>query len=273
MVAPAARPRCQRRRRSDRYPGQTRLKHRLTPLPRCLISDTTLVRESGQGCATPVRLLVGRCGVPHCRLTSDRGSLVMTFVNGEGDLDGAIGLARAVVDDLFDSGGSIWSALATTALVGSLVRRGSDADLQDARAAIDRLAAVPHRPRIRAARDFAVAAAGAAGSCARRRGNLSRLSGPLPINGDIPWLRRAYRDGRGDDLTGVRPHARRKPDRPLSSDSLFYRHEHLLQRQAPRKQALARGDAPGAGNYMAAVGESQLAATGENNWPSLGRTN
>ena len=60
-----------------------------------------------------------------------------------------------------------------------------------------------------------------------------------------------------------------------SSDSLFYRHEHLLQHQAPRKQALARrgGDAPGAGNYMAAVGESQLAATGENNWPSLGRTN
>lgn len=70
----------------------------------------------------------------------------MTFVNGEGDLDGAIGLARAVVDDLFDSGGSIWSALATTALVDSLVRRGSDADLQDARAAIDRLAAVPTDP-------------------------------------------------------------------------------------------------------------------------------
>jgi adenylate cyclase len=63
-----------------------------------------------------------------------------------GDLDGAIGLARAVVDDLFDSGGSIWSALATTALVDSLVRRGSDADLQDARAAIDRLAAVPTDP-------------------------------------------------------------------------------------------------------------------------------
>jgi adenylate cyclase len=67
----------------------------------------------------------------------------MTFVNGEGDLDGAIGLARAVVDDLFDSGGSIWSALATTALVDSLVRRGSYAD---APAAIDRLAAVPTDP-------------------------------------------------------------------------------------------------------------------------------
>jgi adenylate cyclase len=65
----------------------------------------------------------------------------MTFVNGEGDLDGAIGLARAVVDDLFDSGGSNW--MATTALVDSLVRRGSDAD---APAAIDRLAAVPTDP-------------------------------------------------------------------------------------------------------------------------------
>ena len=80
-----------------------------------------------------------------------------------GDLDGAIELARTVVDDLFASGGSIWSALATTVLVEALVQRGGDADLEDARAAIDRLAAVPDRPGIRAPRNLAVAAAGAAG--------------------------------------------------------------------------------------------------------------
>jgi hypothetical protein len=52
-------------------------------------------------------------------------------------------LARAVVDDLFDSGGCIWSALATTVLVEALLQRGGDADLEDARAATDCLAAAP----------------------------------------------------------------------------------------------------------------------------------
>jgi adenylate cyclase len=63
-----------------------------------------------------------------------------------GDLDAAVGVARAVVDDLFDSGGVIWSAPATAVLVESLLGRGTDADLQDAWAAIDRLAAVPTDP-------------------------------------------------------------------------------------------------------------------------------
>jgi adenylate cyclase len=62
------------------------------------------------------------------------------------DLDGAIGLSRAVVDKLFDSGGSVWSALATSVLVESLLRRGRDRDLLDAQDAIDRLAAVPTDP-------------------------------------------------------------------------------------------------------------------------------
>jgi adenylate cyclase len=63
-----------------------------------------------------------------------------------GDLDGAVGLARAVVDDLFDSGGAVWSALATAVLVEALLHRGSDGDLTEAQAAIDRLAAVPTDP-------------------------------------------------------------------------------------------------------------------------------
>jgi len=63
-----------------------------------------------------------------------------------GDLDAAIGLSRAVVDELFDSGGSVWSALAAAVLVESLLRRGGDGDLADAQAAIDRLAGVPIDP-------------------------------------------------------------------------------------------------------------------------------
>jgi adenylate cyclase len=60
-----------------------------------------------------------------------------------GDLDAAVGLARAVVDDLFDSGGAVWSAPAIDVLAEALLRRGSDGDLAEAQAAIDRLAAVP----------------------------------------------------------------------------------------------------------------------------------
>jgi adenylate cyclase len=63
-----------------------------------------------------------------------------------GDLDGAIGLSRAVVDELFNSGGSVWSALAANVLVESLLWRGGDGDLADAQAAINRLAAVPTDP-------------------------------------------------------------------------------------------------------------------------------
>jgi adenylate cyclase len=63
-----------------------------------------------------------------------------------GDLDGAIELARAVVDDLFDSGGAVWSAPATTVLVEALLRRATEGDIAEAQAAIDRLAAVPTDP-------------------------------------------------------------------------------------------------------------------------------
>jgi len=63
-----------------------------------------------------------------------------------GDLDGAIELARTDVDDLFASGRCIWNPLATIVLVEALVQRAGDGDLEDARAAIDRLAAMPTDP-------------------------------------------------------------------------------------------------------------------------------
>jgi adenylate cyclase len=63
-----------------------------------------------------------------------------------GDLDGAIELSRAVVEDLFGAGGAVWSVLAINVLVESLLRRGGDADLQAAQDEVERLAAVPTDP-------------------------------------------------------------------------------------------------------------------------------
>ena len=64
-----------------------------------------------------------------------------------GDLDGAIELSRAAIDDMFDRGAMFLRGVATTVLVESLLHRGADGDLQEAQAAIDRLAAVPSDPR------------------------------------------------------------------------------------------------------------------------------
>ena len=63
-----------------------------------------------------------------------------------GDLDDAIELARAVVDDEFETGEMTFRGPATTVLVESLLRRGTDADVQEANGAVERLASVPTDP-------------------------------------------------------------------------------------------------------------------------------
>jgi adenylate cyclase len=63
-----------------------------------------------------------------------------------GDLDGAIELARAAIDDMFDRGAMFLRGVASTILVEALLDRGVDGDLQEAQAVIDRLAAVPTEP-------------------------------------------------------------------------------------------------------------------------------
>jgi adenylate cyclase len=62
------------------------------------------------------------------------------------DFDAAIELLRAVADRELHSGNAVLHAAATAALVESLLRRGSDTDVQEAAAAIERLAAVPTDP-------------------------------------------------------------------------------------------------------------------------------
>ena len=63
-----------------------------------------------------------------------------------GEIDGAIELARAVIDDEYDTGEMIFRGPATSVLVESLLQRGANGDVAEARAAMDRLAAVPTEP-------------------------------------------------------------------------------------------------------------------------------
>jgi adenylate cyclase len=63
-----------------------------------------------------------------------------------GDLDGALELARTILDEQFDTGEMVTRGVATTALVEALLHRDGPADLQQAQAAVERLAAVPTDP-------------------------------------------------------------------------------------------------------------------------------
>ncbi|HEY1841500.1 MAG TPA: adenylate/guanylate cyclase domain-containing protein, partial [Mycobacterium sp.] len=63
-----------------------------------------------------------------------------------GDVADAIELSRAVVEQEYDCWEIEFVGAAVTILVESLLARGTEADLQEAQAAIDRLAAVPTEP-------------------------------------------------------------------------------------------------------------------------------
>ena len=122
-----------------------------------------------------------------------------------GDRDGAIPQMRAAIDDLFHAGQLGYCIPATGFLVETLLERGAGDDVAEAEAAIDRLAAAPDRRGAGDTRNLAAAAARAAGAGARRRRRLPRLSGSLPRDGDIAWLRGAYEVGRGDAMTAAAP--------------------------------------------------------------------
>ena len=63
-----------------------------------------------------------------------------------GEVQGAIESARSIVDQFFENGEMSMRGVATAALVETLLRRGLDTDVQEAAAAIERLAAVPTDP-------------------------------------------------------------------------------------------------------------------------------
>jgi adenylate cyclase len=63
-----------------------------------------------------------------------------------GDAEGAIELARTIVEELFNAGRCMWTALAVSVLVEALLQRGGEGDLDEAESAMDQLAAVPTDP-------------------------------------------------------------------------------------------------------------------------------
>ena len=63
-----------------------------------------------------------------------------------GDVDGAVQMAGAALDALYETGRSIWCALVTKVLVEALIQRNRDGDLQHAQSAMDRLANVSTDP-------------------------------------------------------------------------------------------------------------------------------
>jgi adenylate cyclase len=84
------------------------------------------------------------------RFAADDWPIVDAFIAREtaanGDLDGAIRIARAVVDDYFTVGHVVWMPMCLGVLVEALVQRGGASDLADAQRAIERLAALPTDP-------------------------------------------------------------------------------------------------------------------------------
>ena len=65
---------------------------------------------------------------------------------GSGDLDGAIAMSQAVLDDEFEAGEMIYRGSSASVLVESLLQRDAIGDLEHAQAVIDRLAAAPTDP-------------------------------------------------------------------------------------------------------------------------------
>ena len=120
---------------------------------------------------------------------------------GRGDRDAAIAVMRQAVDELHRAGRPFFGVWGTGVLVETLLERGAEGDLAEAQEAIDWLANLL-ADEGSAMLDITLLRLRAL--LARAHGDeerLPRLAGSLPRDGDIAWLRRTHRDGRGD----VRP--------------------------------------------------------------------
>lgn len=110
-----------------------------------LVSRDGPEREAGLDLFTQARDAAMTAGFSLSALTIVEPEFAMEKARA-GDLDGAIDMARAVVDGAYESGDMIWRGRATEVLVKLLIRRGSAGDLHEAQEAIDRLASVPTDP-------------------------------------------------------------------------------------------------------------------------------
>ena len=117
-----------------------------------------------------------------------------------GDFDGAIEMARTVVDFLFNTGDMTSRGPAVSVLAESLLRRGTESDVAEATARDRPTGCRADRSRIRAARTAVAPAARAPGARPRRRERISGSSRQVSHKGECPWFRGAYGYRGGDDL-------------------------------------------------------------------------
>jgi hypothetical protein len=112
-----------------------------------------------------------------------------------GDIDGAIPLMRAALDDLVREGQLLaWGIPATGIFVDTLLARGGDADLVEAEAAMERLAQAPTEAGL-ASRDIWLLrsrallsrARGDAADYAQLRDRYCDMAKSLDFQGHIPW--------------------------------------------------------------------------------------
>ncbi len=110
------------------------------------------------------------------------------------DVDGAIELGRAALDNLVASGDMAFRGWATSTLVEFLLRRGNDGDIAEAQAAIDTLAAVPtdpgfvlHELPLLRMRALLAQAHGDATAYTDLRGRYRDMARTLGFEGHIAW--------------------------------------------------------------------------------------
>lgn len=120
-----------------------------------------------------------------------------------GDLDGAIGLARDVIDEQMASGEMMWRGAITTALVEALLNRAAASDLEEAEAAVNQLMTTPVDPGVRITRIAFTAVTRIDRRCPGRFRRLPRPSRSLPRTCRRVGLCGAHEASDGDEMNGV----------------------------------------------------------------------
>ena len=83
------------------------------------------------------------------------------------DVADAISQSRTAVNGFSETGDKLWAGYSTNVLVEALLQRGTEADLLDAQAAVDRLAGLPMEPGVVVHQDLAAEDAHTSGSGSR----------------------------------------------------------------------------------------------------------
>jgi adenylate cyclase len=120
----------------------------------CTAQGITLVHRGGSEREVGLRLLEESRDAGRENRYTIPGNLPVVDIHvareyiRRGDCDGAIEIARRVFDGRLRNDEFLWLALSAATLVESLLQRGTEADIAEARDAVARLAAVPTEPGV-----------------------------------------------------------------------------------------------------------------------------